>query len=135
MNLKAIYSFFICNQFFKPLYHVAGGSSCLFFYHRHAVYQVIECRLDSCASVLCWLNFLFKTRNSYVVLMEDKVKFLLYIMYSITTLVSQIFLEHRVKETSFSLDFENHTRHITRAWEHILKDMLFHTICKCKNQN
>lgn len=63
LTLKAIYSCFIYNQFFKPLYHVAGGSSCLFFYHRHAVYQVIEHRIDSCALLLCWPNSLFKTRN------------------------------------------------------------------------
>lgn len=108
INLKAIYSCFIYNQFFKPLYHVSSGSSCLFFYHRHAVHQVIECILDSCA-LLCWPNSLFKTRNGYVVLMEDKVKWLLYIMYSTSSLVSQNFLEHQVKEMSFSLDFENHT--------------------------
>lgn len=80
VNLKAIYSCFIVNQFFKPLYHVAGGSFCLFFYHRHAVYQITDCTVDSCALSLCWLNSLFKTRNGFVVLMEDKVKLLLYIM-------------------------------------------------------
>lgn len=41
--------------------------------------------------------------------MADKVKFLLYIMYSVSSLVSQKFLEHLVKEMSFSLDFENHS--------------------------
>lgn len=80
VNLKAIYSCFIVNQFFKPLYYVAGGSFCLFFYHRHAVYQITDCTVDSCALSLCWLNSLFKTRNGFVALMEDKVKLLLYIV-------------------------------------------------------